>query len=226
MIKLINVFAFVVFLMMIPSKLHSQKDQVDITFGKYRIIHSLILDEDRMLYIHLPESYELCDEDYPVVFQLYSHFLYDYYLPAVRVTNLMGKAGETPEMIVVGIENGKFRYRDLLPEDHWGSKSGIDNFLRFFEEELIPFIEANYRVHNYRILSGPQAGAAFGIYALSERPDLFNALFLGNPFWIASSRETLLKNFSEAVQKNDYSNRLLMITYEDYSDPGEEEALA
>jgi predicted alpha/beta superfamily hydrolase len=198
----------------------SQSDHEDITFGNYRIIHSKTLDEERMLYIKLPENYEPSDDSYPVVFQLYSHFLYNYYLPVVRTANLMAETGEAPEMIVVGIKNQEFRYRDLLPEDHWRGKSEIDNFLKFFEDELIPFIDSNYRTQNFRILSGPQAGAAFGIYAMSLKPDLFNALFLSDPFWIESSRETLLERFSEAVNQNDYTNKFLMITYEGYSDTG------
>jgi len=200
---------------------HAQKDLDDITFGKYRYVHSDIMNEDRQLFVYLPDDYDSSNESYPVVFQLYSHFMHNYYLPAIRTTDIMGGNGQAPKMIVVGIKNREFRYRDLLPEDHWGGKSEIDNFLKFFETELIPFIEKNYRCKDYRILSGPQAGASFGVYAMSVKPDLFNAYFLTSPFWVASSRETLLNKFADAVKKNDFSNTFIMTSYGKY-EAGEE----
>ena len=222
--KAIMSFGFILLLIFLPSVIMAQEDHEDITLGKYRTIYSEILDQERMLYVKLPEGYESSGDSYPVVFQLYSHFMYNYYLPVVRTTNLMAEMGEAPEMIVVGIKNREFRYRDLLPEDHWRGQSEIDNFLKFFEEELIPFVESNYRIQDFSILSGPQAGAAFGIYAMSLRPDMFNALFLSDPFWISSSRETLLEKFSDAIRENDYSNKFLMISYEGYSDSGQVDA--
>ncbi len=216
-----NLLFTVLILLLALITTKAQEDLEAITFGNYRIVHSEILGQERMLYIKLPDNYESSDDAYPVVLQLYSHFMYDYYLPVIRTTNLMAEMGEAPEMIVVGIMNREFRYRDLLPEDHWGGKSEIDNFLKFFEEELVPFIESNYRTQDFRILSGPQAGAAFGIYAMSLKPDLFNALFLSDPFWISSSREILLERFSEAAGNNDYTNKFLMITCEGYSDSGQ-----
>lgn len=69
---------------------------------------------------------------------------------------------------MVGIENTN-RYRDLLPQKSDGSPTGIDNFIGFFIEELIPFIENNYRIKDYRIIMGPQVGANFVIYTMFEK---------------------------------------------------------
>ena len=43
-------------------------------------------------------------------------------------------------MILVGVANTE-RYRDNLPFQRDGSPGGADKFLRFFAEELIPFID-------------------------------------------------------------------------------------
>lgn len=104
---------------------YAQKDFDDITFGRYRYVHSEIMDEDRQLFVYLPDDYENSNESYPVVFQLYSHFMHNYYLPAIRTTDIMGRNGQAPKMIVVGIKNFEFRYRDLLPEAHWGGKAKL-----------------------------------------------------------------------------------------------------
>ncbi len=207
------IFVFTIGIFQVPLTLPGQSDSSDINFGHYRILHSEILDQDRILYIHLPEDYHRSNTAYPVVFQLYSHFTYNYYLPAIRATQMMATMGEAPGIIVVGLMNREFRYRDLLPEDHWGGTSEIEKFQGFFQKELIPFLKERYRVQDYRILSGPQAGAAFGLYTLAEYPEVFNAVIISNPFWIQSCRSTLLEKFSQASIQNDFDNKFLMITY-------------
>ena len=209
----------------LAGHLRAQADSSDIVFGHHRIIHSHILDQDRILYINLPNDYIISDKSYPLVFQLYAHFTYNYYLPVIRTTNMMATMGEAPGMIVVGIMNREFRYRDLLPEDHWGGTSEIENFLDFFEQELIPFMKNHYRTENFRVLSGPQAGAAFGLYTLSEGPELFNAVIISNPFWIKSSTPTLLNRFKQATEENDFTNKFLMLTYGNNMDSIAEQAL-
>ena len=131
MIKHVSIFVFGSVLFFTLLSVNAQENFEDIAIGFYRTIHSEIMNEDRLLYVHLPEVYDDSTESYPVVFQLYAHFLYAYFLPTVRSVERFGKHGKTPKMIVVGIKNCEFRYRDLLPEDHYGAKSKIDHFLRF-----------------------------------------------------------------------------------------------
>ena len=203
----------ILLLFIFPKLVIAQEDLQDITYGKHRILHSDILDQDRMLYVYLPEGYEESDETYTVLFQLYGHFKENYYLPAIRTTSLMGGLGKAPNSIVVGVMNREFRYRDLLPVDHWGGKSEIEKFVQFFREELIPFIENNYRVNNYRVLSGPQAGAAFGVYTFAKHPGMFSAWILSSPFWITDSRAPLIEITEQAIAKNDYTGKFLMVAY-------------
>ncbi len=199
----------------LATKAHGQNDLDPIEFGNYRVLNSKILNEDRLLYVHLPHNYEASEESYPVIFQLYSHFTYNYYLPAISASNWMQSQGEAPGTIVVGVKNSQFRYRDLLPVDHNQANSQVSNFIKFFDDELIPFIQKNYRTNGFRILAGPQAGAAFGIYALAKKPDLFHGFFLTNPFWIAKARQTLLNTLDSALNANSYDRKFLMITYKD-----------
>ncbi len=209
-------YLFVQCLCLVLIRANAQEDMEDIVFGKHRIVDSEILDQERLLYVHLPRDYDKSTEVYPVVYQLYSHFKENYYLPAIRTTSLMQQLGQAPGIIVVGIKNQEFRYRDLLPVDHHSAKSETDNFLEFFESELIPFIDDNYRTNGYTILSGPQAGAAFGIHCLARRPDLFNAFILTSPFWIKKARETLLSSIRQGLETNQYRNKFVMISYQDY----------
>lgn len=59
---------------------------------------------------------------------------------------------------------------------------GAGRFLRFLSDELIPMIERDYRADPARrILAGHSYGGLFGLFALFEAPDLFDALILGSP---------------------------------------------
>jgi predicted alpha/beta superfamily hydrolase/TolA-binding protein len=161
----------------------AQEDGDDIAIGRYKIIHSNILDEDRLLLIHLPRDYNETRLSYPVMYLLYGQDINNYFAEAVIITEKLGSTGEIPPVVIVGVANTN-RYRDNLPEKIEGrsESGGADHFLRFFEEELIPYVEKNYRTKNFRILAGPQAGAVFGLYALLTKPALFNAILSENPF--------------------------------------------
>jgi predicted alpha/beta superfamily hydrolase len=86
-----------------------------------------------------------------------------------------------PDMIIVGISNATNRTRDLttskitsrrgMPYDEENGKA--ENFLAFINKELIPYIEDNYRVTNYRTLIGHSYAGLFVIYTLINQPELF-----------------------------------------------------
>lgn len=166
------------------AQTQAQKDGDAITIGTWRTFHSEILGEDRQILVHLPEGYEKSVTRHPVLFHLYGQQVTHYFADAVMTTERLAGAADIPPMIVVGVANTD-RYRDNLPIQADGkTPGGADAFLRFFAEELIPFVDKHYRTKPYRMLAGPQAGGAFGLYALMTSPGLFNAsiLRIENPF--------------------------------------------
>jgi hypothetical protein len=98
--------------------------------------------------------------------------------------------GRIPDLIVVGVTNTD-RTRDLTPakstnknaagELQFPSSGGADNFLKFFETELIPQIEKEYRVQPYRVLAGHSLGGLFAIHAMISKPGLFNSYVAVSP---------------------------------------------
>jgi predicted alpha/beta superfamily hydrolase/Flp pilus assembly protein TadD len=170
----------------------AQKDGDPISIGTYRVIHSNLLNEDRLLFVHLPEGYQDTQQRYPVLFILYAQ-LYNYVADAAIVTEKLGGTGETPPFIIVGVANTN-RYRDLLPVKSRtiAESGGADNFLKFLEAELIPYVDKTYRTKQFRILAGPQAAAVFSLYALITRPNLFQATISENPFMNPDNAEYLL----------------------------------
>ncbi len=108
--------------------------------------------------------------------------------------------------IVVGVsfahgENGQHsRVRDLTPivDDTWTKykTGGAPNYLKFIENEVIAYIEDNYRANpNQRILSGHSLGGSFGTWVLLTKPELFSSYILTSPslwykkHWIFSLEE-------------------------------------
>jgi predicted alpha/beta superfamily hydrolase/thioredoxin-like negative regulator of GroEL len=191
--RFIFVFLLLIALFVAPVRDISlaQEDGDDITIGTYRTIYSNVLDEDRLLYVHLPRDYEDTKLSYPVLYLLYVD-IYNYFADAVMITEKLGGTGEMPPVIIIGVANTN-RYRDLLPAklSYRDEGGGADDFLKFIEEELIPHIDGTYRTKDFRILAGPQAAAVFSLYALITRPGLFNAVISENPFMNPDNTEFL-----------------------------------
>jgi len=94
-------------------------------------------------------------------------------------------------VIIVGIPNTD-RNRDLTPSrvpvrtlggrtSQLPTSGGADNFLKFLETELAPYVEASYRTEPFRILCGHSFGGLFATHALFARPELFNATIAVSP---------------------------------------------
>ena len=88
-----------------------------------------------------------------------------------------------PQTIVVGIvTGGDRREHDLTPtpgDSHKGG--GGDSLYRFIKEELIPFVEKNYRTYNYRLLGGVSYGGLFVMNAFVNDPLYFNGYLSLSP---------------------------------------------
>jgi predicted alpha/beta superfamily hydrolase len=180
----------------IAGSLPAQQDGEPVVIGSYRTLDSRVLGEERTLLVNLPGGYEETAIAYPVLYLLYGGQVRGYFAEAVHIVDRLQEAGLIPRMIIVGVKNVD-RYRDNLPVGRRGEEGGAANFLRFFTEELIPFIDASYRTKDFRLLVGPQAGASFGLYALMESPALFSVNIITNPFWNQSVREYLLRRSEE-----------------------------
>ena len=73
------------------------------------------------------------------------------------------------------------------PSPH-GDAAGFHNFIK---DELIPFIESQYRADPaQRILLGHSYGGLFGLFGLFTTPDLFDSLIIGSPTLAFGNRFT------------------------------------
>tara|TARA_R110000751_G_scaffold307898_2_gene434415 strand:- start:206481 stop:207746 length:1266 start_codon:yes stop_codon:yes gene_type:complete len=144
---------------------------------------SKILAEERELLIYLPNNYQQNTTlNYPVLFLLDGQRNFAH---AAGTLDLLNQSNMAQEMIIVAILN-THRTRDFTPTydqsyNQWGISGGADNFLDFIEQELIPYVNKQYRTNHFKILSGHSLGGLLSIYALQSRPKLFQAYFAFSP---------------------------------------------
>jgi len=178
----------------------SAADQGDIVIGTSHTIHSEVLDEERTFSVYVPPGYEGSDLKYPLLVTLDGYFV-----APVGVVDYLGGTGNIPRMIVVAVDSTD-RDRDFTPtraKDLHGellpTSGGAPDFARFLSDELIPHLEARYRLEDYRIIAGHSLGGLFATYVLLEKPGLFQAYYAASPTlpwdgrWVERRAKTALR---------------------------------
>jgi predicted alpha/beta superfamily hydrolase len=150
-------------------------------------IKSAVLGEDRVVLVRTPVGYETSKVSYPVLYMTDGDAHINHTASTIE---FLTQNGRIPELIVVGVTNTD-RTRDLTPvkstqknpagELQFPTSGGADNFLKFFEAELIPEIEKQYRVQPYRIFAGHSLGGLFAIHTMMTKPGLFNSYLAVSP---------------------------------------------
>lgn len=179
--------------------------QQDIIIGKRHTLHSEILNEDRILEIHLPEGYENSDKNFPVLYLLDSYFNFTHTVGTLEFLHLNRLI---PQMIIVGIRNTN-RNRDLSPNSRelskeeregMGTIGGADNFMAFLKKELIPHVRKTYKATPYEVIAGHSLGGLFNTYTFFKNPDLFDAYLTISPsLWYQN--DLISKEFDEVFKE-------------------------
>lgn len=143
--------------------------------------------------VAVPESYaKEPDRRYPVVYLLDAQW--DFPLLHTMAGGLRYDKA-IPDLFIVGITYGgenpdfnKHRIEDYTPtrskEPSTSEPRGGDGpkFLSFLEHKVLPAIEGKYRIDSsQRVLTGSSAGGLFSVYALLERPELFQSVLALSP---------------------------------------------
>jgi uncharacterized protein len=125
-----------------------------------------------------------------------------------------------PEVIVVGVTN-RDRTHELYATRTdfkaggrtipFPTSGNADQFLNFFEKELIPWTESKYRTSSLRILAGHSAGGNFALYAMRMKPDLFQVIIAASP-WMAWDGFKELKQLMPFLDSLDLKAQVLFVT--------------
>jgi predicted alpha/beta superfamily hydrolase len=187
---------------------YSQLEGDDVVTGTSVSISSEILGGDVDLMIRLPRAYEFTETSYPVLYDLNGFFCYTYDCGTVE---LLVRSSDIPDMIVVGLSTLTNGYVPTPYEERGKDLAGADLSLKFFEEELIPLIESNYRTNGYRILYGHSVGGLLTMYALFTQPELFTAYIAGSP-WFQTDDQYWLKHIDRMTEKRNVADKFLFMT--------------
>jgi len=175
-----------------------------LTIGEIRTIKSKVLNEDRILNIYLPQSFDKT-KSYPIIYLLDGSMNEDF----IHVTGLVqffNQMYSMPETIVVGVANidrkKDFTFHTDLKDlqKDYPTTGHSDQFIGFLEKELKPYIESQFKSTDTYIF-GQSLGGLLATEILLKKPELFNNYFIISPslWW---DDESLLKQAPQLLAKS------------------------
>ena len=169
----------------LPQKIKAS----DFTLGKSITIQSGVMGEQRDLNIYLPLSYAKdTAKSYPVIYLLDGSKDEDFiHISGIVQFGSFSWIDMVPESIVVGIANVD-RKRDFtypsqneLDQKEFPTSGQSDTFITFMEQELQPFIDANYRTTKTKTIIGQSLGGLLATEILFKNPELFDNYVIVSP---------------------------------------------
>lgn len=158
---------------------------VSLADTEQRALTSAKIGQRYELLVSLPADYAKSGKSYPVLYVLDGwHFPL---MAFIQGNNVYSK--RMRPVIIVNVSHGASGYKALRARDFTptrtsreASSGGAPAFLDFLEHELIPFVDRTWRtMPTDRGLLGHSYGALFAIYALEQRPALFQRIVAASP---------------------------------------------
>lgn len=158
--------------LLLPAFLYGQTGKV----YDNKTCPSKILKMDRKYAVYLPPDYETSQRSYPILYLLHGagddHTGWVQFGEVLRIADKAIKSGKATPMIIV------------MPDANTGQRGYFNDvkgewrYEDFFFQELIPFVEKEYRVKSekrYRAISGlSMGGGGTFMYAL-HHPEMFSS---------------------------------------------------
>jgi predicted alpha/beta superfamily hydrolase len=186
---------------MAPGATHRPRGEV---VGDLRLheMHSAVFGNTRTLRVLVPPGYDdpkNAGRRYPVLFLNDGQNLFDSTVATYHplewrvdeVVDSLERLGRIPPLIVVGVDNAgrQGRFHEYFPwPDQFLQPPDPDpqgaRYPTFLVDEVLPFIEARYRIRDDadgRGLGGSSAGALAALYTVMMRPGVFGRLLVESP---------------------------------------------
>lgn len=230
------------------------RSNVSLPFTREFRLNSAINAQDYRIFVALPPDYSADfgrdSSRYSVLYVLDGNDVWPLAVQAHRLRRavLQGRGDpQWPDLIIVGIgydadtywNTMPFRAGDFTPTPGWqleeavlirpfGSNrvtGGGPLFLRSIREEIIPFVERNFRTNGDRGIIGHSLGAIFVTYVLFQAPETFNryAILSANFF---RENNLLLSLETEFARKHSALSKRVFIARGGIENPGITESMA
>lgn len=175
-----------------------------LSIGKIETLKSTVLNEDRLLNIYLPDSFNQ-EKEYPVIYLLDGSINEDF-LHIVGLVQFFNLQMEMPDFIIVGIANvdrkRDFTFNSTSEElqKKYPTAGHSRLFIEFIETELQPYIESTYKTTNTKYLIGQSLGGLLATEILLKKRKLFTHYLIVSPslWW---DNESLLKQAKTLLEK-------------------------
>ena len=189
---------FIFFFLTYQFSSFSQNKTSNIVIGQAINLNSQILNQEREIQVHLPSNYkDSITKQYPVLYVVDGQ---DYFSPAVSFQKMIAKRGIVPQMIIIGIKTDIVKRRILFDEN-----KGAINFINFLENELIPFIDKNYRTskEKERLFFGWEMAGGIGIETIARKPNLFSGYIIPSATNIRGTRVDSVEKYLKNLKKEE-----------------------
>jgi predicted alpha/beta superfamily hydrolase len=175
------------------QNLNAALPKVTLENTELKLLYSRQVNIGYKLYISLPSGYKESQKLYPVVYLLDADYSFAI---AKNIADHLTECDNLAELILVGIaydgapEYRLNRTRDYTPTrsllggygpDYQKYSGGGEKFRAFIRDELVPFVNANYRTTPERTLVGHSYGGLFGCWVAFTTPELFSNYILVSP---------------------------------------------
>jgi predicted alpha/beta superfamily hydrolase len=183
------------------------QEEMPFEIGKTVKIHSEILNEDRTINIFLPHDYALdTATSYHVIYLLDGSADEDF----IHVAGLVqfysfSWIGAIPPTIVVGISNVDRRRDFTFPTTNEQDKKdnptsgGSALFMKFLSDELVPYMDKNYRLNPDRTIIGQSLGGLLATEILFTNPELFKNYFIISPSLWWDNQSILERKWAQVI---------------------------
>jgi predicted alpha/beta superfamily hydrolase len=201
---------FLLFLLASPA---AAQDTL-VTLWTREVVNSSKLHEPRPIYVATPEGYRNRTDRYPVLIILDANDPYQFNLALANVAFLANR-NAIPNMIVVGIPNGRDRTHDLTPPTKaadardFPTAGGAGPFADFVVDEVVPLVRSKYRTLPGMVLAGHSFGGLLALEIASKKAGSFSGVIAMSPalWWDDAS---YVVSYSDAIAKSTKAQRLFV----------------
>lgn len=176
-------------------------------------IGSAILGDTRTIYVATPAGYDNATRRFPVLVLLDADDQ-DQFTSAVANVRFLAGRGAIPELILVGIVNGKDRGHDLTPASTAANAKnnpragGASAFVDFITREVLPTVRTRYRTLPSVFLEGHSIGGLLALHAASTRRDFAGIIAISPSLWWNDSTAAL--GYADSLEHLSHPLRLFI----------------
>ncbi len=151
------------------------------------------MGKDYQLYISFPKNYSNKDTvSYPVLYILDGEYSFPIIKGAMQFFSL---GNEIEDVIIVGIGSGltlesarrnrTYDYTTSIDTTFKRKTGGASKFLECIKNEIIPFVDKNYKTNSDRGIAGHSFGGLFTAYCFINSPGYFTRFGINSPtlYW-------------------------------------------